>query len=407
MGKISRALEDLEKPKKENDTKPTLPPMGRRKRNAFLLVTVISVIGVTVFFSLSPAREGQDIIYEKTNLMPVSIQRIKPEEREAVVSVYGVAQPLWKSAIKAQVEGAIVYCSPQLQVGSMVKKGELMVRIGNPQLKMQVAEAKSHLASARLELFKEESEAREARKNWSSAGIADAPASPLVLRKPQLENAHAQVEAAKSALSAAETQWGYTEIRSPIDGVVIRRSVNPGENLIAGDEVVTIFGVAAAEVEVKVDAKQWALLDDHFDADDVQLTDPERKGVMWPARVVRASWHLDENSRLRILFLQVDQPLAQTPPLLPGTFVRAEIRGRKIDNLLRLPESAITQQGLVWFVDHDNRLRSRLSQPVIYEDSKVYIRNPLNERDSLQVAILPNASYTNGQHVMTWLRSLD
>ena len=97
------------------------------------------------------------------------------------------------------------------------------------------------------------------------------------------------------------------------------------------------------------------------------------------------------------MILQVQRPLDHSPQLLPGTFVRAEITGRQIPDLLRIPESAFTQQGLVWFVDTKNQLRKYHLEPLFYGNGVVFIPVPeILENSPLLVAVSPNSSFVNG-----------
>jgi RND family efflux transporter MFP subunit len=327
--------------------------------------------------------------------MPVSVQWTTPASRPAVITALGEVVPVWQSTIKARVEGPVVYISSRLEAGNRVKAGELLVRIDHSNLQMQVSDARSLLAEARIEQLREKQEAREARLNWKRAGITGEPASTLVLRGPQLEAVQSSVEARQAALAFAETQLGYTEIRAPYDGVIIGRSVNPGETLFVGDEVFTLFGMQSVEVSVHLDADQWDLLGEMNGRTPVRLVSLQQ-GTVWQAHVVRDSHHLDRESRLRTLYLRVDRPLSQTPPLLPGSFVRAEITGRSIPDLVCIPETALTQKGRVWLVDDDSRLQSRAAQPVFYGEGVVYIRHPEPSLQQLRVAVTPNTSYANG-----------
>jgi RND family efflux transporter MFP subunit len=312
-----------------------------------------------------------------------------------VVTALGEVMPVWQSTIKSRVEGPVVYISPHLEAGNQVKAGELLVRIDESNFQMQVSNTQSLLAEAKIEQLREKQEAQEARLNWKRSGITGEPASSLVLRQPQLEAAQATVEARQAALAFAKTQLAYTEIRAPYDGVIMNRTVNPGETLFVGDDVFTIFSMQAVEISVHLDTDQWDLLDQMNGETPVNLISLQQ-GTVWQARVVRDSRHLDRESRLRTLYMRVDKPFSQTPPLLPGSFVRAEITGRAIPGLVCIPETALTKKGQVWLVDDDDRLQSLSAQPVFYGEGVVYIRHPEPDRQPLRVAVSPNTSYTNG-----------
>jgi multidrug efflux pump subunit AcrA (membrane-fusion protein) len=187
----------------------------------------------------------------------------------------------------------------------------------------------------------------------------------------------------------------HADIRAPFDGVIVARAVNPGEMVFAGDTVATLYDMKTAQISIHVDAAQWNLLGQLGYGADVKLHDPIQ-GASWLARMVRDSRCLDKESRLRTIFLQVDRPLQQTPPLLPGTFVRAVLSGKPIADLLCIPETALTKQGMVWFVTAENRLEGHRIDPVFYGKDLVYIHPPEHMAQPLQVAVSPNNSFTSG-----------
>lgn len=367
-----------------------------KKTLIFLAVTILC--GGIAFYILSWKPEknptGEDKAFRFKG-MPVSVQTIEPGAYPAIITALGESLPLWQSTIRAQVDGQIVFMSDRLQVGNLLKKGELLVQIAKSDFKMQVAEARSRLAGAELTLLKEKREAWEARRNWEQSGIKGNPKSPLVLRTPQIKAAQSEVAAAKAALIHAETLLRYTDIRAPYDGVIMQRIVNPGEMLFAGDEIARLYGMETVEVGVHLNTNQWPLLPESLYETNVTLREPQQQ-TTWNARVIRESLHLNRESRLRTLFLQVKHPLDQTPPLLPGTFVRAEITGKKIPGLLCIPEPALTRQGIVWFVDSENRLQARQLEPVFYGEGVVYVPAPSDMTSPMRVAVSPNSSFTTG-----------
>ncbi len=366
-----------------------------RKLMVFLVVaTACGCIGTAVLTSKPEVKASTRTAKGEAGA-PVTVRTIEARDHPAIITALGEVQPRWRASIKARVDGQVVYLSDGLRVGNIVKRGQLLVRLEKTAFEMRVAEAESSLASARFALLREEREAREARKNWTRSGFEGEPESPLVFREPQLETARAEVKAARASLAHAETLLGWTDIRAPFDGVVTRRGVGPGEMLFAGDEAAALNGMKVAEVGVHLDAAQWALLPGTLHDARVRLIDP-RQGASWTAEVVRESRRLDGESRLRTLFLQVKRPLDLRPPLLPGTFVRAEITGRSIPNLLRVPETALTGRGVVWFVDPGDRLAPVRAVPVFHGDGVVYIRASEEMGASPRIAVSPNSSFIQG-----------
>lgn len=362
----------------------------------FMVAAALCALAIAAALSSTPADSATARAVETpTTGMPVSVRRIMPQSRPVVIRAYGETRPLWETTLRAQVDGQIEFLGQGLQAGAIVKRGTVLVRLAKSDYEHQVAEANSRLATAQVALFREEREVKEAKRNWKRSGIQGSPKSALVLREPQLLAAKSELDAARAALRSAETRLTHTEIRAPFDGVILKRSVNPGESLFVGDEVATLYSMDTMEIRVQLNSDQWARLPEPLLGSRVTLKDPRQTGT-WEARVVRQGLSLSQDSRLRTLFLQVKQPLGQTPPLLPGSLVQAEIVGREIADLLGVPEAALTKAGLVWFVDPDNRLQPRRQEALFFENGLAYIHAQAEMKAPLRVAVYPNSSFTRG-----------
>lgn len=360
-----------------------------------IIVCFVLVLGLAF---LEPVDRVQETNAMDSVGMPVSVLTVEPRTHAARVAALGEVIPVWESTVRAQVNGRIESISETFRAGALVKKGEVLVRLESSAYEAQAADARSRLASAETELLQEELLAQEAQANWARSGIGGQPDSPLTLRTPQLKVARANVVAARTALEYAERQLGWTEIRAPFDGVVISRAVDLGESLFAGDEVGSFYGLDAVEVGIRLDNTEWNLLPKPLIGSEAKLREPQRNSE-WVARVIRESQQLDRDSRLRTLFLRVEKPLEQEPPLLPGMFVRSELFGREISGMIRLPESALTKAGKVWFVDSENRLESRRAEPLFRGDGTVFIKVPDEMAQELRVAVSPNSSFISGLRV--------
>lgn len=377
-------------------------PSGIRNKKmkkwlVFVVVAVACVLAVYTAFQLEPAAKK---LKKNTTLptkgMIVTVRSVNPGTYAAVITAFGEVVPHKQATIKTQVDGQVVFLSDQLETGNMVKKGELLARLEPSAFRMQVAEAENRLALAKINLLREEQEAKEARTNWQQSGLQGKPSSPLVLREPQLAAARSEVDAAGSTLEHAQIMLKNTAIRAPFDAMIIRRNINLGEILFTADEIATVFGVESAEISIHIDPANWSLLPEPAGDAQVSLFDTGQ-AASWQADVIRKSNHLNSKSRLRTLVLQVTQPLSRHPQLLPGTFVRAEITGRQVPDLLRIPESALTSQGLVWFVDSNNQLHKFAAEPLFFGKDVVFIPLPETiKKTSLLVAVSPNASFVSG-----------
>ncbi len=229
------------------------------KWGIFIFTTLVCTAAAFYFTASKPARAKPQKDHAPLG-MPVTVEEISPATYPAKVWALGEARPLWQSVVKARVDGAVVHLSPRLQPGVRVTKGELLVKIEAMAYEARISEDKDRVASARVTLLKEEREAREARRNWKRSAIKGPPASALVLREPQMASARAGLEAAQKALALARTRLSYTRVCAPFDGIILERHINPGETLLTGDKIFTLFGVDAVEVGIHLSDAQMALL---------------------------------------------------------------------------------------------------------------------------------------------------
>jgi membrane fusion protein YbhG len=99
------------------------------------------------------------------------------------------------------------------------------------------------------EVRRAEAEVRQAR---ATLAVTQTGAMEVTLKRQQLATLEAQVAHDRAALSAAQTQLGYTVVKSPIAGVVLRKHVEPGEMIAAGTPVVTVADLERIWVKVYV-----------------------------------------------------------------------------------------------------------------------------------------------------------
>ena len=330
--------------------------------------------------------------------VPVSVIRARPGAYPARVEVFGQARALWQTTVRSQVSGRVDRVSPAFRKGHILDKGTLLVRINDSRYRASLARADQNLAAAGLDLLKEEQEAGQARKDWTASGIQGDPGSPLVLRAPQMELARKSLEAARANRASAAADLDDCRITVPYRSIVVERLVSLGDTVSAGDRIAVITGVDKMEVSLSLDGTQLELLGSNLSGVQVTLRD-DASGADYHGSRLRDSRIIDPETRLHRVFCTVDRPLALTPPLLAGTFLTAVITGPPRENLLRLPVSALTRQGLVWTVDRENTLRAFPASALFYDTDHVYVRAPEALDYPVRVTAAPNAAFVTGMKV--------
>ena len=155
-----------------------------------------------------------------------------------------------------------------------------------------------------------------------------------VSNKAALESAEGNLTSAKGKYMGSEAQLSYTEIRSPIDGLVTERALFAGETAAAGTPLLTVMDTSAliAKLHIAQLLAQQLSIGAPATITVPGLTDPV------PAKVSLISPALDPGSTTVEVWLRVENPKAT---LKPGTPVHASITGRTEKNALTVPAEAI------------------------------------------------------------------
>lgn len=333
----------------------------------------------------------------------VAVVAVKGAEYTARIRGYGEAKAHYSLSLKAQTSGRVIQQAKSLEPGCRVTKGTLLVQLDDSGYRSAVAEAESELANARLDLLEEQRAALQAKVEWQASGLSGKPDSSLVLHEPQLTAAKAAVIKAETALESAEDDLRQTQISSPFDAIVIERQTSPGSYIQAGSEVATLYSTDLVEIAIPLSTSDWSNLPDDKTLTTtswpVQVTGLEDT-LNWSGRVLRAQQHLDTASRQRTLLIAVDAPFDQSPPLLPGTFVEAEITGRTLSHVWQLPGSALSQRGELWYVTDDDTLARFSTQPVFSSGDYIYVEVPEEfAANPMRVVVHPLNSYLPGMLV--------
>jgi RND family efflux transporter MFP subunit len=222
-------------------------------------------------------------------------------------------------------------------------------------------------------------------KDWKNLGRKGEP-SELVLRKPQLADARANVQAAEADVQKAERDLQRTSITVPYDGLVRVKRVDIGQYVTPGTQLGTTFAIDSAEIRLPLSNSDLAYLDlpsatNRNDKPLPHVTLRAEKGAstgVWEASIIRTEGVVDEASRVVYAVAEVIDPygvLGQSTQkeLKAGTFVRAEITGLRADNVIQLPRYVLRADNTVLVSNSDNELEIRPVSVVRAEPKQVYL----------------------------------
>lgn len=358
------------------------------KRLAPLLI-VSAAIGITVaLYMLRP--EPTEVAPERP-ATSIEVMTVQPESVRLSVKSQGTVLPKIESELAVEVSGRIIELSPDFRAGSRFEKGDLLFRVDASDYEAAVAARAAELATAELQLAREEALAEQAAADWTALGEGEP--SALTLHKPQLAQAKAQIKSAEAALKRAERDLERTKIRAPYDGRVLTKSVDLGQYVVANpvNPVASIYATGTAEVRLPLaQAEADFLRDPTQTASTVTIFASGNTGRReWPARFVRFEGTVDPSSRLIYAVAEIEAPFENG--LRRGMFVEAEIEGRRLEEVYLLPRYALRGSESVYLVTPEKTLVTRSVEVVKTDQNQAIISSGLEPGD--QVATSPIAYF--------------
>ncbi len=222
-----------------------------------------TVLGLAVIllgggYFLTVRISGEEIQYKTAGASRGSIR--------SVIQATGLLDAVETIDVGTQISGTVTKI--YIDYNSSVKQGQLIAEIDSSTQETEVAQAEANLLTVRAELGHYmallvkarkdfERTTRLADQNFIAQAEADADESAYLTAKAQVAAAEARIKQYEAALMRAKINLGYTKIYSPVDGVVVAKTVEQGQTVAASYATPSIAKIARdlkqMQVEVNVD----------------------------------------------------------------------------------------------------------------------------------------------------------
>jgi HlyD family secretion protein len=181
----------------------------------------------------------------------------------ATVTATGTVDPVETVQVGTYVSGPVQ--SLGADFNTPVKKGQLLATIDPRPFQLKVAAAEADVANSRATVAKAHADLdlkernRTRQRDLRAQGIVaqsdlDTAESEARQAEAQIALADAAVRSAEARLAEARVNLDYTRIVSPVDGVVVSRSVSVGQTVAASFQTPTLFNVATTLTKMEVSA---------------------------------------------------------------------------------------------------------------------------------------------------------
>ncbi len=318
---------------------------------------------------------------EETPLVPVQLVQVEKATLEQKVTADAVLFPIAQSAIVPKISAPVQKFL--VNRGSHVRAGQLLAILENRDLaaaaqenkgaydqaqaayetttaadlpqEVQKAQLDAQAAKQQLDAQQKIYESRQQlfqqgalpRKELDQAGVdltnarnqyelaqRHLDALNAVGKQQTLKSAKGQLESAQGKYAGASAQFSYSEIRSPISGVITERPLYPGEMAAAGTPLLTVMDISTVVARAHIPQQNAALLK----AGDVAEVVVPGIDEAIPAKVSLVSPALDPNSTTVEVWVQVKNSHER---LKPGSSVQVSMVARSLAGALAIPAAAL------------------------------------------------------------------
>ena len=383
----------------------------------FLLATTAGLMafaGTLVYGALETVwSKEQQSRPANERVFAANVVTLEPQTIAPVLTTFGEVRSRRTLELRASAGGEVIWLSDNFEEGGQVSAGETLLRI-------DPIEAESGVATARADLAEAEGDLRDAERSLAlaadeiaaaqdqarlranaltrqqnlldrgvgstaaveTAELALSAANQAILSRRQAQaSAQARVdqgatalERRKIALGEAERRLAETEITAGFDGVLSGVSLVEGGLVSAGENLAQLIDPTAVEVAFRVSTSQYTRLltetgqligADVTASIDILGVDLEAKG-----QISRESAAVGEGQTGRLIFARLDT----APGFRPGDFVSVRIKEPPLENVVKLPATAVDAAETVLVVDGDDRLEVANVQLLRREGDDVIIR---------------------------------
>ncbi len=269
------------------------------------------------------------------------------------VSANGTIQPTRAINIGSELSGTVL--EVRVDVNDRVKKGQVMLVLDTSKLRDQILRSSATLAAANAQVALNEATTREAQATLDRLQEVARISNNRVPARSELDtgqaaldravasvaSAHAGVNDAKAALALDQINLSKASITAPADGMVLTRTVDPGNAVAATLQAVTLFTLAEDLVKLRlwvyVDEADVGSVKNGQDASFTVSAYPTRK---FPAKITRVGFGSTITDNVVTYLTYMDVSNADMS-LRPGMTASANITATQRDNVLLVPNTAL------------------------------------------------------------------
>ena len=298
-----------------------------KNKKTYIILASVAVLALVVYFLFGGEKQA-GVTYGTAEVNVGDITNS--------VTATGTIEPVTSVTVGTQVSGKVAHL--YVDYNSVVKKGQVIAELDKTNLMSELASAKANLSSAQSNLSYQQSHFNRYQILFNKGLIS---ANDYEQTRLSYEQAQQQVRTARESVNKAATNLGYATITSPIDGVVLSKSVEEGQTVAASFNTPELFTIAQDLTNMQVIADiDEADIGEVKEGQRVTFTVDAHPDDVFSGVVKQVRQEATTESNVVTYQVVISAPNANLK-LKPGLTANVTIFTKEVKNVLSVPSKAL------------------------------------------------------------------
>lgn len=363
-----------------------------------LLCFIILAIGAGGFIFLKKMKKPPRQAEVTEQSLPVQILQVHPVRVPVILSGYGEITSRTVVPVSAEVNGRVTQTHPDLQVGAVIKKDEMLCIIDDRDYRIELATAEHRITILTRDVALARKDYLRIKALYTKKNVGTQ--AKVEIAESKVNSIANQLSVVMQTRDMARLRLERCTIKAPFSGRISSLEIEKDEYVTVGRKLFTLIDDSDLEIQVALDSREgikWLRFHPSAPGQSWFGTPEETPcTVTWteqPAmkyqgildRVVR----FDSHTRTLVTAVKILPGSDQNTPLVTGMFCRVDFSGPDLPNVFLLPRQAVSFEGIVYVVQ-DNRLHSRKVTIAREQNGKVLVTDGLKGGEVIITTRLEN-----------------
>jgi RND family efflux transporter MFP subunit len=318
----------------------------------------------------------------------VEVERVELESVPSSIEAFGTLTSAQPVVVYSEVAGILMKGDIPFQPAQSFRKGDVLIKIDDRQIKLDLNSTKSDflnaLATVLPEIKVDFPDEYKLFQNYFNRAEFDKPLDKL----PEVKNQKIKLFLSRYnvyklyfAVQNLEIKLEKHYIKAPFDGSIVTADLRVGSNARVGTRLGEIINLENMEVEIPVPAI------------DVKWIDYSKKVIFtseildgsWTGKIIRTGRSIDNRTQTVPVYIAVDN--ARNSGLVAGTFFKAFIPGKRIEDAVRIPRKSLYKDEYIYLIKN-GKLDLRKVNVSRKETNSVIVNSGIQTGDTLVVELL-------------------